>query len=170
MFRQLFFACILLYCNASQCGNKEGICPFKNMMRMRPRPPCPKLKQICSADTDCPGEQKCCADPKQRCLRMRCMGKTELFQTTIKPGNCRNDPKRVICDVYQCLDDSHCKGDKKCCRNRCGSSVCEEPINKPKLLQCPYRVPFTKNCGNTSCKALKCQRKCCFDGCQHFCI
>jgi len=173
MFRVLLFASFLIYCaakTASLCGNKEGICPFKNTHWPRKKP-CPIKRPTCSKDTDCPGEAKCCEDPKLQCLFKRCMGKKEVLQAMIKPGECPKK-KRIgaLCDFFECKEDAHCKGDKKCCKNGCGSDICMDPVNAPKPLQCPYRVPRSKNCTKNRCNVIRCPRKCCWDGCQNFCI
>lgn len=34
--------------------------------------------------------------------------------------------KEVTCLESECIEDSHCDADRKCCKNRCGGMVCTQ--------------------------------------------
>ena len=44
----------------------------------------------------------------------------------------KSDPPVPSCEESECSEDNHCEGNKKCCKNRCGGSVCT-PSGKPKF-------------------------------------
>merc|ERR1712168_317418 len=170
MFRLMIF--IALTGLSCACVNKEGICPNVFDPRIRSCPTS-RFAPTCGKDDDCPGLEKCCATRSGACLLFKCMGREKLLQQTIKHGKCP-EFKEIICDLHQCDDeDARCPGDEKCCRNSCGSTLCVKPENSDTILRCPFRVPWTApthDCKPDNCATIKCRRKCCYDGCQNFCI
>jgi len=192
MFRWLLFSLFFVYCTSSKSRTcvKDGLCPFVHPWALSRSQPCFRfcpnknncpLKNTCQKDEDCPDEKKCCLELRRNvkrrgrnyyCKLKKCLGKKELFYETEKPGFCpRFRQISSICDKRTCRDDGHCKGDQKCCRNRCGSQFCVDPVHVPVPLQCPCREPFTLFCKQKNmCATMKCPRKCCWDGCENFCI
>ncbi|XP_046852398.1 uncharacterized protein LOC124445693 [Xenia sp. Carnegie-2017] len=48
--------------------------------------------------------------------------------------------KEVTCLESECIEDSHCDADRKCCKNRCGGMVCTQAVRDPdpcKSFSCP---------------------------------
>lgn len=58
----------------------------------------------------------------------------------VKKGN-----KDVTCVESECIEDSHCDADRKCCKNRCGGMVCtktgKETKNYSRYLLTLRRLP-----------------------------
>ncbi|XP_034027525.1 WAP four-disulfide core domain protein 2 [Thalassophryne amazonica] len=95
----------------------------------RPEPPkpgnCPrkaKYGKWCTCDSDCHGKEKCCII---NCQPM-CVAPYKS-----KPGDCPhvwvNSWPWWPCPE-ECLDDSECNYDLKCCPNYCGQHECMPPI------------------------------------------
>jgi hypothetical protein len=61
-----------------------------------------------------------CPDPsrnfQKRDRRLNYFGNAIVIK---KGGN-----KEVTCLESECVEDSHCDADRKCCKNRCGGMVC----------------------------------------------
>lgn len=64
-----------------------------------------------------------CPDPsrnfQKRDRRLNYFGNAIL----VKKGN-----KDVTCVESECIEDSHCDADRKCCKNRCGGMVCTKTV------------------------------------------
>ncbi|KAK6307975.1 hypothetical protein J4Q44_G00212460, partial [Coregonus suidteri] len=81
---------------------KPGVCP-------RTRWGIGLCVNICSTDSDCPNDEKCCHN-----------GCDCIAPYTAKPGVCpRRHSGRGIC-IELCSNDSDCPNDEKCCFNGCG--------------------------------------------------
>ncbi|XP_061426808.1 balbiani ring protein 3-like isoform X1 [Lethenteron reissneri] len=163
-------------CCPHSCGNrcenvkpvkpKPGECPFVDtrLIRCAYRPP------LCSADWQCPGEQKCC---NTGCV-------TACSKPAIvKPGSCPAMPVglKPTCDI-RCLNDDSCPDNQKCCSNGCGRQ-CLRPasgIGTPKPGQCPFVSSEPILCESRrdrgECSAdSQCpsEQKCCNTGCTMAC-
>ncbi|XP_015189094.1 PREDICTED: WAP four-disulfide core domain protein 3-like [Polistes dominula] len=96
--------------------SKPGACP--------PRTPFNIRRNLCNADTDCRGAEKCCLTSYNG--RICVMPITETINI-VKRGNCPVRPTgRWIC-TSTCRSDGDCRGIKKCCKNRCGALACQNP-------------------------------------------
>ena len=108
--------------------NSELVCPGFGFIR--PQEPC---VDQCSADNDtCGSGQKCCYTPQSPCGYRCVVGK----QNVTKSGSCpsrdsdQSDPNWFLCDGHSCDVDNDCRCKKKCCHNKCGSSICISPEKK----------------------------------------
>ncbi|XP_058616625.1 waprin-Phi1-like isoform X1 [Onychostoma macrolepis] len=103
---------------------KPGMCPRNNveeaMMGL--------CAELCSHDSDCPDDQKCCSNG----CGHECMAPYKE-----KPGVCpRQKPGFGAC-VESCLNDGNCPNEEKCCSNGCGRK-CTRPYRvKPGLCLKP---------------------------------
>ncbi|XP_038074617.1 balbiani ring protein 3-like isoform X2 [Patiria miniata] len=146
----------------------------------------------------------CPARPKAQCTAKQCVWPNsplecpyEFFDARARPVQC-SIVKRGQCPmvdssgdvggicVNECMDDTHCDGDEKCCGNECGGRVCrdpendgsemdmEEPIWKPGTCPMPPMGSVGGICVE-ECNAeygdAGCPRhwKCCSNGCGHAC-
>ena len=68
-----------------------------------------------------------CPDPsrnfQKRDRRLNYFGNAIVIK---KGGN-----KEVTCLESECVEDSHCDADRKCCKNRCGGMVCTRTVRDP---------------------------------------
>ncbi|XP_055748146.1 WAP four-disulfide core domain protein 3-like isoform X1 [Salvelinus fontinalis] len=114
---------------------KPGVCP-------RRRWGIGICAELCSKDSDCPNDEKCCHNG---------CGHVCIAPYTAKPGMCPRRRWGVGTCAELCSDDSDCPNDEKCCHNGCGH-VCIAPYTVPVLLkagQCPLLlkvVPSHKGC------------------------
>ncbi|XP_031649169.1 WAP four-disulfide core domain protein 2-like [Oncorhynchus kisutch] len=133
---------------------KPGVCPVRRWgMGI--------CAELCSNDSDCPNDEKCCHNG---------CGHDCIAPYTAKPGVC---PVRRwgmgIC-AELCSNDSDCPNDEKCCHNGCGHNCIAPYTAKPGV--CPRRrwgmgmcVEFCSN--DSDCPN---NEKCCHNGCGHNCI
>lgn len=99
-------------------AEKPGSCP--------PALPVQICTRSCYADSHCLGIGKCCPT---NCGGAVCSRPVTMRQPvpTEKPGSCPAVPTgRWICSPT-CRDDSDCRGNSKCCKNRCGALTCQKP-------------------------------------------
>ncbi|XP_056589553.1 WAP four-disulfide core domain protein 3 [Triplophysa dalaica] len=150
---------------------KPGVCP-RTRFEERVKPAV--CAELCDNDSDCPGDEKCCSRPNG-CGR-QC---TPPQKVIVKPGVCPRarfevDVKPGVC-AELCDNDSDCPGEKKCCRNGCGSQ-CTTPqkdIVKPGV--CPrarFEVEVKPGlCAELCDKDRDCpgEKKCCRNGCGSQC-
>ncbi|XP_042612042.1 whey acidic protein-like [Cyprinus carpio] len=75
--------------------------------------------ELCSRDSDCPNDQKCCSNG----CGHQCMPPYKE-----KPGVCPRNNVIGICIVREnnCFNDGECPNDQKCCSYGCGSQ-CMDP-------------------------------------------
>ncbi|KAM9430440.1 uncharacterized protein ACWYII_018204 [Salvelinus alpinus] len=114
---------------------KPGVCP-------RRRWGSGICAEICSNDSDCPNDEKCCHNG---------CGHDCIAPYTAKPGVCPRRRWGVGTCAELCSNDSDCPNDDKCCHNGCGHD-CIAPYTVPvlpKAGQCPLLlkvVPSHKGC------------------------
>ncbi|KZC10758.1 WAP four-disulfide core domain protein 2 [Dufourea novaeangliae] len=111
-------------------AEKPGSCPPAVSVQICTR--------VCSSDSDCLGIAKCCSTT--------CEGKVCSMPVTMrqanhreKPGSCPAVPKgRWVC-TPTCSVDNDCRGNLKCCKNRCGALACQKP--DIEVVENPYDTP-----------------------------
>ena len=103
----------------------QKVCPGYGFIR-----PPENCTVTCSRENDtCAEGLKCCFRLEEQC-GFHCIVPKENIP---KKGTCPsqsteiNDGEWMLCDGHMCDVDSDCEGDKKCCRNYCGSAVCIAP-------------------------------------------
>ncbi|XP_069121238.1 uncharacterized protein [Argopecten irradians] len=105
--------------------------------------------EMCSNDTDCMGDKKCCSNG----CGHSCVAPTV---NTRKPGRCPVLPTGTFGTCQQeCSDDSKCPGDRKCCSNGCGH-VClapDGPCGQDKPLEYTNGTQLYCGRGGQSCPA-----------------
>jgi hypothetical protein len=106
-------------------ADAEFICP--GFVFIRSQQPC---VDECSIDNDkCGLGKKCCYTPETPC-GYRCLIDKD---NVAKPGKCpspqtdQNNSKWYLCDGHDCDVDNDCRCKKKCCPNKCGSTLCVSP-------------------------------------------
>uniref|UniRef100_A0A674CP29 WAP domain-containing protein n=1 Tax=Salmo trutta TaxID=8032 RepID=A0A674CP29_SALTR len=130
--------------------DKPGVCP-------RRRWGVGICAELCSNDSDCPNDEKCCHN-----------GCGHVCIAPTQPGVC---PRRRwgmgIC-AELCSNDSDCPNDEKCCHNGCGHD-CIAPT-QPGV--CPRRRWGVGICADLCSNDSDCpnDEKCCHNGCGHVCI
>uniref|UniRef100_A0A8C7HKR0 WAP domain-containing protein n=1 Tax=Oncorhynchus kisutch TaxID=8019 RepID=A0A8C7HKR0_ONCKI len=83
---------------------KPGVCPVRRWgMGI--------CAELCSNDSDCPNDEKCCHNG---------CGHNCIAPYTAKPGVCPRRPWGVGTCAEFCSNDSDCPNDEKCCYNGCG--------------------------------------------------
>ncbi|KAK2582092.1 hypothetical protein KPH14_002794 [Odynerus spinipes] len=97
--------------------NKPGTCP--------PRGPLGICAIICNDDQDCVGNQKCCTTA---CGGTTCLIPVSETNNVVKQGSCPARPTGRWTCSSTCRSDGDCRGNKKCCKNRCGAMVCQNPV------------------------------------------
>ncbi|CAF3205281.1 unnamed protein product [Rotaria sp. Silwood2] len=119
------FAVLLFLVIVSIVNAGEKVCPGYGFIR-----PPDKCESTCSREKDeCPQGKKCCFRIEQPC-GFQCIVPKDNEK---KPGNCptsateQQNPYWNLCDGHFCDVDNDCKGDKKCCPNMCGSTICIAP-------------------------------------------
>ncbi|XP_025074356.1 waprin-Phi1-like [Pogonomyrmex barbatus] len=120
-------------------ATKPGSCP--------PALPVRFCGRSCYIDAHCEGIGKCC--PTQCGGSICSMPVTMTGPTaTEKPGSCPSTPTgRWVC-TSTCSNDSHCKGNLKCCKNRCGARACQKPeIEVVESMEIPVN-PIMSRFGN----------------------
>uniref|UniRef100_A0A8C7M6H4 WAP domain-containing protein n=1 Tax=Oncorhynchus mykiss TaxID=8022 RepID=A0A8C7M6H4_ONCMY len=83
---------------------KPGVCP-------RRRWGTGICAELCSNDSDCPNDEKCCHNG---------CGHNCIAPNTAKPEVCPRRPWGVGTCAELCSNDSDCPNDEKCCHNGCG--------------------------------------------------
>ncbi|XP_011138040.1 WAP four-disulfide core domain protein 2 isoform X2 [Harpegnathos saltator] len=114
----IFAAAISIATSQNEYIAKPGSCP--------PALPVQFCGHSCLVDSHCAGIGKCC--PTQ------CGGSICSMPVTMsrplqseKPGTCPSVPTgRWVC-TSTCNSDSDCRGNLKCCKNRCGALACQKP-------------------------------------------
>lgn len=48
--------------------------------------------------------------------------------------------KDVTCLESECIEDSHCDADRKCCKNRCGGMVCTRAGKKTEITYTSFYI------------------------------
>ncbi|KAI9999550.1 hypothetical protein NQD34_018422 [Periophthalmus magnuspinnatus] len=144
-------------------SDKPGVCP-------KPRTDIDltlvKCAKLCSTDSECEGNLKCCFNG----CGYGCVNPRGGPKPKTKPGLCpRNYPE--IC-ATTCYADEDCKEDDKCCTTGCGQ-ICQRPVTnkpKPKKGSCPSPSGFG-TCVNACSSDEECKGddKCCSNGCGHTC-
>jgi len=106
-------------------ANSSLVCPGFGFIR--PQEPC---VDQCSTENDtCPEGKKCCYTPSTPC-GYRCL---DAKLNVTRAGSCpsteseQNYPLWYLCDGDFCDVDSDCRCKKKCCRNKCGTTICINP-------------------------------------------
>uniref|UniRef100_UPI00398F0646 WAP four-disulfide core domain protein 3 isoform X1 n=1 Tax=Pristiophorus japonicus TaxID=55135 RepID=UPI00398F0646 len=134
----------------TQSINKPGMCP---------KTPIGVCAELCTADRDCPGDEKCCSNG---------CGHECTSPLKDKPGMCPKTPIGVCAEL--CTADRDCPGDEKCCSNGCGHE-CTSPL-KDKPGVCPQRPARIGICAERCTADSDCpgDEKCCSNGCGHKCI
>ncbi|XP_015432738.1 PREDICTED: WAP four-disulfide core domain protein 2-like isoform X2 [Dufourea novaeangliae] len=121
-------------------AEKPGSCPPAVSVQICTR--------VCSSDSDCLGIAKCCSTT--------CEGKVCSMPVTMrqanhreKPGSCPAVPKgRWVC-TPTCSVDNDCRGNLKCCKNRCGALACQKPdIEVVESVEIPV-VPLPEDPNNS---------------------
>uniref|UniRef100_A0A8C2EF27 WAP domain-containing protein n=1 Tax=Cyprinus carpio TaxID=7962 RepID=A0A8C2EF27_CYPCA len=99
--------------------SKPGMCPRNNVKE----PVFGVCAELCSRDSDCPNDQKCCSNG----CGHQCMFLSRVCVTE-KPGVCPRYNVIGICVVREnnCFNDGECPNDQKCCSYGCGRQ-CMDP-------------------------------------------
>ncbi|XP_029575520.1 WAP four-disulfide core domain protein 18-like [Salmo trutta] len=84
--------------------DKPGVCP-------RRRWSIGICAELCSNDSDCPNDEKCCHNG---------CGHVCIATYTGKPGVCPRRRWGIGICAELCSNDSDCPNDEKCCHNGCG--------------------------------------------------
>ncbi|XP_012525013.1 waprin-Phi1 [Monomorium pharaonis] len=114
----VFVVTIAIVRTQTRYATKPGSCP--------PALPIQICEQSCYVDAHCSGIGKCCPT---RCGGSICSMPVTMTQPaqTVKPGVCPSIPTgRWVCSST-CSSDNDCKGNLKCCKNRCGALACQKP-------------------------------------------
>ncbi|XP_076455322.1 antileukoproteinase-like [Babylonia areolata] len=113
----------------------------------------------------------CCA------LFAACSASRMMRAMTNKPGACPKPSGMAGICVFDpnvnCLYDSECDGDKKCCSEGCGK-VCKDPVQLAHAGECPAPtseigicVLLPNSCSTDGdCASTE---KCCSEGCNRIC-
>ncbi|XP_071631730.1 antileukoproteinase isoform X1 [Temnothorax longispinosus] len=136
----VFVATIAIARTQTRYATKPGSCP--------PALPVQFCGRSCYVDGHCAGIGKCCPT---RCGGSICsmpVTMTRPAQTDEKPGSCPSVPKgRWVCSST-CNGDNDCRGDLKCCKNRCGALACQKPETEVlETLEIPIQ-PVVPRIGN----------------------
>ncbi|EZA56400.1 hypothetical protein DMN91_010281 [Ooceraea biroi] len=119
---------------------KPGSCP--------PALPVQFCGRSCYVDLHCAGVGKCC--PTQ-CGGAICSLPVTTTRSgpTEKPGSCPSKPTgRWVCSST-CNGDNDCRGNLKCCKNRCGALACQKPdIEVLESSEPPAVQPVAPRFGN----------------------
>uniref|UniRef100_A0A4W5NUD3 WAP domain-containing protein n=1 Tax=Hucho hucho TaxID=62062 RepID=A0A4W5NUD3_9TELE len=115
--------------------------------------------ELCSNDSDCPNDEKCCHNG---------CGHVCIVPYTANPGVCPRRRRGVGMCAEICSNDSDCPNDEKCCHNGCGHD-CIAPT-QPGM--CPRRRWGSGMCAEFCSNDSDCpnDEKCCHNGCGHECI
>ncbi|XP_063234465.1 omwaprin-b-like [Bacillus rossius redtenbacheri] len=83
--------------------------------------------KTCLSDFDCPARDKCCPTS---CGGSACSRPVSVRKPVAmaKPGACPLKPSGPWVCASRCSGDWDCRGDAKCCRNRCGALACQRPV------------------------------------------
>ncbi|KFD67266.1 hypothetical protein M514_05074 [Trichuris suis] len=138
----------------SATAPKLGTCPSTNVTVSKNIP--------CTNDSVCSGEQKCC----ETSSGLMCVDPKELSEKP-KPGDCPQvylHPSKWGSN-HQCLGDSQCSGNMKCCPHERGR-MCRRPPGFPaeskpgkcRIVACSSPLARVKSCySDRSCAGnLKC--------------
>ncbi|XP_022088704.1 neurogenic locus notch homolog protein 1-like isoform X2 [Acanthaster planci] len=137
----------------------------------------------------------CPAHPRAQCLAKKCLWPNvisiecpyQFFDARARPvmcervkqGRCpRVEFSEVVVGIClnECMDDTDCEGNKKCCMNACGGRVCRDPEmdmegGKPGTCPMPPMDSFgicVDSCmSDDDCEG---RAKCCSNGCGHTCV
>uniref|UniRef100_A0A8C2HF61 WAP domain-containing protein n=1 Tax=Cyprinus carpio TaxID=7962 RepID=A0A8C2HF61_CYPCA len=125
---------------------------------------CPKpvgaglCAEMCSGDSNCPNNQKCCSNG----CGHQCMAPYKK-----KPGVCpRTTPRMKGVCAERCSHDGDCPNDEKCCSNGCGHQCTALPKEKPGV--CPMTLAGVRGpCEELCVSDFDCPRneKCCSSIC-----
>jgi len=113
----IFVATIAIARTQTRYATKPGSCP--------PALPVQFCGRSCYIDAHCAGIGKCCPT---RCGGSICSNPVTMTQPTRteKPGSCPSIPTgRWVCSST-CNSDNDCRGNLKCCKNRCGALACQK--------------------------------------------
>lgn len=87
------------------------------------------------------------------------------------------DPDHLGICAFMCSPqaESSCPSGQLCCSNGCGfSCVDPAPQNAEKEWDqlCPQKTDLDKviGCSENTCPMMKCNNRCCFDGCNSYCV
>ncbi|KAM4691835.1 uncharacterized protein WCC33_016630 [Rhinophrynus dorsalis] len=150
--------CIAVLSTSAQEGSKPGVCPPERYYNSSYPEKCAEL---CTDDSDCEGDKKCCPD---NCYKV-CKTPAQT-----RPGCCPIvQYSGTRCDD-ECSSDSECPGESKCCMGSCGM-FCEPQVeDKPGTCsQEPYLCFVAERdiCfSDSSCPG---DEKCCPSGCRYTC-
>ncbi|XP_012935185.1 spore coat protein SP60 [Aplysia californica] len=97
--------------HTQKCKRKPGICP-----KCRPGKECALRQPRCARGRKC----------KARFVCVRSRGKCPRPPTK-KPGKNSYICKRERRRSHQCVNDSHCRTNQKCCTSKCGRKICMRP-------------------------------------------
>uniref|UniRef100_A0A3Q0SRR9 WAP domain-containing protein n=1 Tax=Amphilophus citrinellus TaxID=61819 RepID=A0A3Q0SRR9_AMPCI len=100
-------------------SEKPGVCPFRPWNFIR-------CDELCSNDSDCPNNQKCCSTG---------CGQECMAPNIVKPGVCPRKPFDSRQCFPHCSNDGDCPDNQKCCFSGCGRTCIEPDIVKPGV--CP---------------------------------
>ncbi|XP_006815411.2 uncharacterized protein LOC102809083, partial [Saccoglossus kowalevskii] len=141
-----------------------GSCPVITLGIFRS---CTGRPDSCNSDDDCRLNEKCCSTGS-RCGRA-CV--PSIIHDVQKPGTCPFFPyglRGAHCGD-QCITDSDCPSNEKCCSTHCGH-ICSTPIEAFKPGTCPAITGIgtcQEECsGDADCNG---DNKCCSNGCGHVC-
>uniref|UniRef100_A0A673HRA6 Perlwapin-like n=1 Tax=Sinocyclocheilus rhinocerous TaxID=307959 RepID=A0A673HRA6_9TELE len=118
-----------------------------------------KCVELCSHDSDCPNDKKCCS---KGCGR-QCMPPYKE-----KPGVCPSKNLGLGACVEMCSQDGDCPNDEKCCSNGCGHQCMALSNVKPGV--CPknnHEGVFSGACADRCSHDSDCPKdeKCCRTKC-----
>ncbi|KAM9316952.1 uncharacterized protein PAF06_008045 isoform 2-T2 [Gastrophryne carolinensis] len=127
------------------------------------------MKDTCFKDTDCDGEMKCC-----KMCGMTCM-KPDPEPKGVCPNVKGGMSKELSCPSVQCVQDSNCKQDEKCCAygdgQRCEKTPTDSTGSTVKK-ECPKSVVCFAPDLNPQCRSdSECfpSQKCCVVNCKQLC-
>ncbi|KAL1123335.1 hypothetical protein AAG570_002420 [Ranatra chinensis] len=104
---------------------------FKPLPGLGPLTSCPPPTPVqvcdptCADDQECAGIYKCCPTA---CGGAICtLPVTASRSNRVKPGSCPAKKSGPWICSNMCSTDADCRGNLKCCPNRCGALVCTAP-------------------------------------------
>ncbi|KAM5165319.1 WAP four-disulfide core domain protein 8-like isoform 2-T2 [Mantella aurantiaca] len=164
-----------IYKETSYYGDKvkSGTCPVPPERCPKP----PRLDGVCTKDSQCPGEKKCCV----RACEYACLDP----QNVVKSGSCPHvgppgTKIGIVCtsiNTTACTNDVDCKGQQKCCNVLC-TNKCRDPVDVSAIVKsgtCPVppeRCLLPPKLDGVCTKDSQCpgEEKCCVHACEYACL